>query len=144
MTNPKWENGTERCLEVFQKLKRKGMDFDVIVNIQGDEPFIEAHHIETVADVVASSDAVMGTLARPATGEAVRRGGRDRGENGERGRFLYRACVGVWVCGCVGVCMRTRARFSLGFSVVYPLVSSIIVCHGGVEHRCGGVVVFVE
>ena len=71
MTDPKWENGTERCLEVLQKLQAEGKDFDVVVNIQGDEPFIEAHHIETVAKVVAESDAVMGTLARPATGEAV-------------------------------------------------------------------------
>jgi hypothetical protein len=39
--------------------------------VQGDEPFIEAHHIETVAGVVASSDAVMGTLARPATGQGL-------------------------------------------------------------------------
>lgn len=33
---------------------------------QGDEPFIEEEHIDKVVEVVANSDAVMGTLARPA------------------------------------------------------------------------------
>mmetsp|Transcript_35408 Transcript_35408/g.67746 ORF Transcript_35408/g.67746 Transcript_35408/m.67746 type:complete len:293 (-) Transcript_35408:492-1370(-) len=64
MTDPSCENGTERCLEVLNKLKAQGKHFDIVVNIQGDEPFIEAHHIDVVAQVVTNSDAVMGTLAR--------------------------------------------------------------------------------
>ena len=41
MTDPKWENGTERCLEVLRKLESEGQSFDIVVNIQGDEPLIE-------------------------------------------------------------------------------------------------------
>ena len=68
LTDPKWENGTERCLEVLRALQARGQQFDIVVNIQGDEPFIEAAHIDKVVEVVAESEAVMGTLARPATG----------------------------------------------------------------------------
>lgn len=71
MTSVSCKNGTERCFEVMRKLEDRGEHYDVIVNIQGDEPLIEGGHIDTVADVVSPpSDAVMGTLARPATGEA--------------------------------------------------------------------------
>eukprot|EP00238_Polyblepharides_amylifera_P009839 CAMPEP_0196583580 /NCGR_PEP_ID=MMETSP1081-20130531/43991_1 /TAXON_ID=36882 /ORGANISM="Pyramimonas amylifera, Strain CCMP720" /LENGTH=295 /DNA_ID=CAMNT_0041904515 /DNA_START=55 /DNA_END=942 /DNA_ORIENTATION=+ len=65
MTSEGCNNGTERCLEVLNQLKAKGEHYDIVVNIQGDEPFIEAEHIDCVTAVVAESDAVMGTLARP-------------------------------------------------------------------------------
>ena len=67
MTSPSLENGTERCNEVLQKI---GGKWDVVVNIQGDEPFIEGSHVDTVASVVMDSQAVMGTLARPHIDEA--------------------------------------------------------------------------
>ena len=44
----------ERCLEVLNKLKAQGESYDIVVNIQGDEPFIEAHHIDEVAKVSSS------------------------------------------------------------------------------------------
>jgi len=66
MTDPACNNGTERCLEVLQTLQAQGEKYDIVVNIQGDEPFIEENHISTVIDTVTSGDAVMGTLARPA------------------------------------------------------------------------------
>ena len=66
MTSPTCANGTERCLEVLKALEKQGESFDVVVNVQGDEPFIEREHIDKVIDVVSGGDAVMGTLARPA------------------------------------------------------------------------------
>mmetsp|Transcript_18199 Transcript_18199/g.46624 ORF Transcript_18199/g.46624 Transcript_18199/m.46624 type:complete len:311 (+) Transcript_18199:95-1027(+) len=66
MTDPKCNNGTERCLEVLQAMQAQGEKYDIVVNIQGDEPFIEEIHISTVIETVTSGDAVMGTLARPA------------------------------------------------------------------------------
>eukprot|EP00958_Prasinococcus_capsulatus_P022293 scaffold3134_cov414-Prasinococcus_capsulatus_cf.AAC.16 len=68
LTSPTCQNGTERCLEVLNALRQKGHTFDIVVNIQGDEPLIEAEHIEEVVRVLAQSTAVMGTLARPGKG----------------------------------------------------------------------------
>lgn len=39
-------SGTERCYEALQKL---GENYDIVVNIQGDEPLIEPEIIDGVA-----------------------------------------------------------------------------------------------
>lgn len=46
MTSPTHQNGTERCAEVAQNL-----DADVIINIQGDEPFIQPEQIDLLANL---------------------------------------------------------------------------------------------
>ncbi len=43
MTSPHHQSGTDRCYEAYTKL---GEHYDVIVNVQGDEPFINLHQIE--------------------------------------------------------------------------------------------------
>ena len=48
--------------------------FDVVVKVECDEAFIRAHHIETVADLVINTDAVVATLVRVSRGPEVRRG----------------------------------------------------------------------
>ena len=76
MTDAACETSLERCLEVVRRLRRRGSggkkgtctaaagEFDVVVCIDADEPFVQPHHIETVADLVVNSDAVVGTLVR--------------------------------------------------------------------------------
>ncbi|MCF6331951.1 MAG: 3-deoxy-manno-octulosonate cytidylyltransferase [Draconibacterium sp.] len=43
------QSGTDRCAEAARILSRK-IDFDVVVNIQGDEPFIQAEQIERLKE----------------------------------------------------------------------------------------------
>lgn len=46
MTSFGHKNGTERCGEVVSKLER---EYDFVINIQGDEPFISPQQIDTLA-----------------------------------------------------------------------------------------------
>jgi 3-deoxy-manno-octulosonate cytidylyltransferase (CMP-KDO synthetase) len=61
MTNPDHPSGTDRLTECAQQLKWQ--DQQIIVNLQGDEPFAPASGIRFVADVLANSSAPMATLA---------------------------------------------------------------------------------
>ncbi|CAL1353769.1 unnamed protein product [Linum trigynum] len=59
MTSESCRNGTERCNEALQKLQQK---YDVVVNIQGDEPLIEPEIIDGIVKALqAAPDAVFST-----------------------------------------------------------------------------------
>lgn len=59
MTSESCRNGTERCNEALQMLGKK---YDVVVNIQGDEPLIEPDIIDGVVKALqAAPDAVFST-----------------------------------------------------------------------------------
>ncbi|PRW32681.1 3-deoxy-manno-octulosonate mitochondrial isoform A [Chlorella sorokiniana] len=63
MTHPDCANGTERCEEAVSKLKRQ---YDIVVNIQGDEPLIEPECIDAVVQALQDSpDAVYSTACTP-------------------------------------------------------------------------------
>ena len=47
LTSPHHTNGTERICEAFVKNKKK---YDLILDIQGDEPLISPYHIDKVID----------------------------------------------------------------------------------------------
>jgi 3-deoxy-manno-octulosonate cytidylyltransferase (CMP-KDO synthetase) len=46
------QSGTDRCAEAARKLSEK-IDFDVVINIQGDEPFIQPAQIELLKSCFA-------------------------------------------------------------------------------------------
>ena len=74
MTRTDHKCGTDRCLEAFDKLKSESMkagaeireDETVIINIQGDEPFIQPEQIEAIK---ACFPTEIATLVKPFTEE---------------------------------------------------------------------------
>lgn len=62
MTSDQHRSGTDRCYEAYQKV---GQGYDVIVNIQGDEPFIHPEQIRTIKDCFAGADTQIATLVKP-------------------------------------------------------------------------------
>ena len=53
MTSDQHRSGTDRCYEAYQKI---GEGYDVIVNIQGDEPFIHPEQIQTIKPCFADAN----------------------------------------------------------------------------------------
>jgi 3-deoxy-manno-octulosonate cytidylyltransferase (CMP-KDO synthetase) len=66
MTAAEHQSGTDRCAEVARKLKLKNND--VVINIQGDEPFIHPSQINDLLDFMSQNASInIGTLAKKIT-----------------------------------------------------------------------------
>ncbi|MGL4293822.1 MAG: 3-deoxy-manno-octulosonate cytidylyltransferase [Bacteroidales bacterium] len=66
MTSTEHQSGTDRCYEAFQLI---GEGYDVIVNIQGDEPFIHQSQLETIKQCFDQADTDIATLVKPFVAE---------------------------------------------------------------------------
>lgn len=64
MTSAGHANGTGRCCEALEKL---GGGYDVVVNVQGDEPFVTPSQIETLLRCLDNPSVDIATLVRPFT-----------------------------------------------------------------------------
>ena len=62
MTREDHKSGTDRCYEAFMKC---GVKVDVVVNIQGDEPFIQPSQLQTIKRLFDSKDTDIATLVKP-------------------------------------------------------------------------------
>jgi 3-deoxy-manno-octulosonate cytidylyltransferase (CMP-KDO synthetase) len=62
MTSTEHHSGTDRIEEALLKV---GGDFDVVVNIQGDEPFIQKSQIETLCKCFDDKNTQIATLGKP-------------------------------------------------------------------------------
>jgi len=60
MTSTEHQSGTDRCAEVLESLS----EVDVIVNIQGDEPFIEPEQIDRLASCFENPETQIATLIK--------------------------------------------------------------------------------
>lgn len=61
MTSHLHKSGTERCNEVIEILKEK---YDVVVNIQGDEPFINPGQIDKLVSCFSEKNVEIATLVK--------------------------------------------------------------------------------
>lgn len=60
MTNSNHQSGTDRCAEVAQQLP----EFDVVINIQGDEPFIDPAQISLLSSCFNDETVELATLIK--------------------------------------------------------------------------------
>lgn len=61
MTDPNHRSGTDRCREALNLVEEK---YDAVVNIQGDEPFINPLQINMLCDLIRKDDTCLASLAK--------------------------------------------------------------------------------
>jgi len=59
ITSSNHQSGTDRCAEAVEKI---GEDYDIIINIQGDEPTINPFQISSLIELLKNSNEGIGTL----------------------------------------------------------------------------------
>lgn len=62
MTSPNHRSGTDRCREAYDK---EGDGCDVVVNVQGDEPFIHQEQLEALKQCFDDDATDIATLVKP-------------------------------------------------------------------------------
>lgn len=66
MTSASHRSGTDRCAEALDTAERQtGHPFDIVVNIQGDEPFIATEQLEQIRNCFADPSTQIATLVKP-------------------------------------------------------------------------------
>jgi 3-deoxy-manno-octulosonate cytidylyltransferase (CMP-KDO synthetase) len=66
MTSTAHKSGTDRCAEAMLIAERQySSTFDAVVNIQGDEPFIQPEQLTLIESCIARSGTQIATLVRP-------------------------------------------------------------------------------
>ena len=61
MTDPRHQSGTDRCCEALEILEEH---YDAVINIQGDEPFIDPQHINLLVDMISRDDTQLASLVK--------------------------------------------------------------------------------
>lgn len=62
MTSSEHKSGTDRCAEVVKTINDK---YEAVVNIQGDEPFINPEQINQIASLISQNDSQIASLCKP-------------------------------------------------------------------------------
>jgi len=66
MTSRKHKSGTDRCFEAIEKLhENTGIHYDIIINIQGDEPFLHPNQLKKVISCFDKKNTQIATLIKP-------------------------------------------------------------------------------
>ncbi len=62
MTGSHHRSGTDRCGEVLSTLEAQGRHYDVVINVQGDEPFVQQRQLTSLIDCFDSPATQIATL----------------------------------------------------------------------------------
>lgn len=66
MTSDRHRSGTDRCAEALIKAEvATNLKFDVVINIQGDEPFIQPEQLRKVENCFVDTTVEIATLVKP-------------------------------------------------------------------------------
>ncbi len=65
MTSADHKSGTDRCAEAAKLSAKQGVNTDVVVNIQGDEPFIQPDQLEKLKSCFQDENVQIATLVKP-------------------------------------------------------------------------------
>lgn len=66
MTSADHKSGTDRVHEAYVKVSEAlGVNYDVVINVQGDEPFIAAQQVQAVQDCFMDPQTEIATLVKP-------------------------------------------------------------------------------
>ncbi len=65
LTSPAHQSGSDRCAEAALKYPANGKSYDVIINIQGDEPFIQPEHLTSLISCFDDQATQIATLVNP-------------------------------------------------------------------------------
>jgi 3-deoxy-manno-octulosonate cytidylyltransferase (CMP-KDO synthetase) len=87
LTSSSHPSGTDRVAEVAALARYAG--YDVIINVQGDEPFVSESAVRGAAEVVSSGRFPLGTAAAPARADAMDRPDVVKVVAADDGRALY-------------------------------------------------------
>jgi 3-deoxy-manno-octulosonate cytidylyltransferase (CMP-KDO synthetase) len=61
LTKSTHQSGTDRCAEVLERFP----DYDIVINIQGDEPLVSAQQLDTLLAAFTDSNTQIATLVNP-------------------------------------------------------------------------------
>ena len=65
MTSPLHPSGTDRCAEAANKMALEGYDFDIVVNVQGDEPSVHKEQLKLIVSCFSDQETDIATLLTP-------------------------------------------------------------------------------
>lgn len=66
MTSVNHRSGTDRCREAMERAEELfDVKFDIVVNIQGDEPFVDRSQLESLVECFNDNECEIATLVKP-------------------------------------------------------------------------------
>lgn len=71
MTADTHRSGTDRCGEVLAKLEAQGEHYDVVINVQGDEPFVDQEQLRSLIAAFDDEQVEIASLKKTIDDEAT-------------------------------------------------------------------------